>query len=70
MQIMGTSERLLAGVETIFHTMPPSVPNFDHYRPASWLASNESAMLQGSPVVDAALGRFEALFVVLNKLLP
>jgi predicted ATP-dependent endonuclease of OLD family len=65
-----SAERVLIGVEAIFRTMPPSLPEFDHYRPASWLASNEDILSKDGAGVDAALVRFEALFAALNNLLP
>jgi predicted ATPase len=66
---LGGSERIVAGVEAVFRTLPPNIPEFDHYRPASWLASNETVIEPGKPGVDDALTRFETLFTTLNKLL-
>jgi hypothetical protein len=66
----GGAERLLEGVEALFRVMPPAIPDFDHYRPASWLASNETILVPDHPGSKAALDRFETLFVALNALLP
>ena len=67
---LGNAERVLVGVQASFRTMPPNLPEFDHYRPASWLASNEEILSQAGAGVEAALGRFEGLFGALNNLLP
>jgi hypothetical protein len=63
------TERLLQGVEAVFRMMPPSIPDFDHYQPARWLASNDSILSQGGIEVELSLERFECLFAALNRLL-
>jgi AAA ATPase domain len=52
--------------------MTPSLPEFDHYAPASYFAEHKHAVLAAVPraVVDEALARFERLFEALNALLP
>jgi predicted ATP-dependent endonuclease of OLD family len=66
----GSVDRILPGVEALFRIMPPSAPEFDHYRPASWLASNEGFLSPDTQGVSSTLDRFEALFKSLNALLP
>ena len=66
----GTSERILEGVEALFRVMPADAPEFDHFRPSSWLASNENLLVADRQDIRDALDRFEKLFVVLNALLP
>ena len=60
--------RVVKEVESHFATLPPRIPEFDHFGPAECLT------LQGiSPVVpelDAALDHFERLFKDLNSMLP
>jgi hypothetical protein len=58
--------RVVAEVEQHFKTLPPEVPEFDHFSPARHLLENPSALGDNS---EAALERFERLFVALNALL-
>lgn len=62
--------RILKKVEAAFMTLPASAPEFDHYSPARWLIENPATLKAKTADVDAALGRFEALFKKLNALLP
>lgn len=52
--------------------MTPSLPEFDHYRPAAYFIEHTPSVLAkvASSAVDAALDRFERLFVAVNALLP
>lgn len=52
--------------------MTPSLPEFDHYAPASYFVEHKQAVFANvtPEVVSAALDRFERLFVALNALLP
>ena len=58
--------RVVAEVEQHFKTLPPEVPEFDHFPPARHLLENPSALDND---FEAALERFEKLFVALNALL-
>jgi hypothetical protein len=57
--------RVVAEVEKHFKTLPPEVPEFDHFSPARHLLENPTALDSDS----AALDRFEKLFTALNALL-
>jgi len=61
--------RVLKEAEEHFATLPPSAPNFDHFRPAAYLLENRSGILCSLPGLEAALNRFEKLFTDLNALL-
>jgi hypothetical protein len=63
--------RVLKHVEDHFRTLPPAVPQFDHYAPASYLTEHRSVVLSrvAAGKVEVALGRFEKLFADLNALL-
>jgi energy-coupling factor transporter ATP-binding protein EcfA2 len=62
--------RLARKVEAAFKVLPPETPEFDHYRPATWLIENAKELRAESNSVSEALGRFEELFKRLNALLP
>ena len=61
------NERIVKEVEEHFRTLPASVSEFDHYRPAEFL------MQQGTghtlPGIEISLDRFEQLFRDLNGML-
>lgn len=63
----GVSERVTEEVKQHFMTLPPSVPEYDHYAPAKYLFEHPN--LISSAEVDAALERFEKLFADINALL-
>jgi hypothetical protein len=65
----GKPGRVLKETEEHFATLPPSAPEFDHFRPAAYLLENRSDMLRNLPELDAVLDRFEKLFADLNALL-
>ncbi len=59
--------RVTSDVKEHFLTLPPEVPNYDHFKPAQVLVSMTDAdMLTG---LDEAIDRFEALFKDLNALI-
>lgn len=63
------SIRVLKEVERHFADLPADkFPEFDHYRPSSFLIEN-SAKLKTLAGVDQALDNFEKLFIDINKLL-
>jgi hypothetical protein len=59
--------RVVKEVEEHFRTLPPSVAEFDHYRPSEFLTLQGTAF--NLPGIDSALDRFEALFRDLNGML-
>jgi hypothetical protein len=61
--------RVLKEAEEHFATLPPTAPNFDHFKPAAYLLENRSGILRSLPGLDSALDRFEKLFTDLNALL-
>jgi hypothetical protein len=61
--------RVLKEVENHFATLPPDIPEFDHYKPASFLMENTAELRTALPDLDQALDRFEKLFKDLNALL-
>jgi predicted ATPase len=61
--------RQVKQVEAIFAVMPQTIPEYDHFTPASWLIAN-SAMLDGDgEELSITLDRAEAAFRLYNKLL-
>jgi predicted ATPase len=64
-----TGARVLKEVEQHFALLPPEMPQFDHFRPASYLLENRSEILRNLPGLESALGRFERLFLDLNALI-
>lgn len=63
-------ERVVKKVEERFGTMPPEVPEFDHYMPSEYLIKNRAAALAEMPELDQTLNRFERIFGQLNEMLP
>jgi predicted ATP-binding protein involved in virulence len=61
--------RVLKEVENHFATLPPDVPEFDHYKPASFLMENTAELRTALPDLDQALDKFEKVFKDLNALL-
>jgi hypothetical protein len=61
---------VLREVEDYFRVLPVGSPEFDHYRPAEYLMINGGRIKKTLPGLDAALDRFERLFIDVNKLLP
>lgn len=60
--------RVVKEAENHFRTLPTTVPQFDHFRPAEYL--NQQAVMFQTDGMEAALDRFERLFRDLNTLLP
>ena len=65
-----TPVRVLEEVENHFATLPPKIPEFDHYRPALFLMENTAELHTTLPDLEQAMARFRKLFKDLNKLLP
>ena len=67
-----TGGRIVKHVDEHFRTLLPPTPEFDHYTPSMYLTEHRSAMLKklADADLEAALVRFEKLFVELNALLP
>ncbi len=61
--------RVLEEVKKHFATLPPEVPEFDHYKPALFLLENTAELRIALPDLNQALDRFEKLFKDLNGLL-
>jgi len=57
--------------EEHFRTLPVTVPEFNHYAPASYLKQHRGDILKtlGDKELEAALSRFEKLFTDANALL-
>lgn len=60
----------LKEVEAHFRTLPPNLPEFDHYTPAAFLVERTAELRQDPLDLEPSLERFEKLFRDLNKLLP
>jgi len=61
--------RVLEEVKKHFATLPPEVPEFDHYKPALFLLENTAELRIALPDLNQSLDRFEKLFKDLNGLL-
>ncbi|WP_342667041.1 ATP-dependent nuclease [Pseudoxanthomonas dokdonensis] len=62
--------RQVKQVEALFNVMDASVPEFDHFTPASWLLHHQEVLSEDSAEVNESLDRFEQAFKALNALLP
>jgi ABC-type molybdenum transport system ATPase subunit/photorepair protein PhrA len=65
----GGRPRLVTEVEQHFAAMPPWVPRFDSFAPASYLFENTATLRLSLRGLEPALDRFEKLFRDLNSLL-
>ena len=63
----GAPERVTEEVKQRFMTLPPSIPEYDHYAPAKYLFEHPDQI--STAETHAALGRFEKLFADINALL-
>jgi predicted ATP-dependent endonuclease of OLD family len=66
--VPNTPTRVVKDVEDAFRVLPPDTAEFDHFAPSSYLIRN-SDQVSKLPEADAALDRFERLFIDLNKLI-
>lgn len=60
--------RVLEHVQTHFKTLPPGVPEFDHFHPSDHLMQNRTQLFAALPDAAAALDRFEKLIKDINAL--
>lgn len=65
-----SNPRIVKKTEALFGIMPPSVREYDHFGASRWLLENPSMLDRDTPVVNATLDRFEAVFRTFNQLLP
>jgi len=65
----GAPVRVAKEVEAHFATLPPTIDQYNHFAPAAYLVEHSPTLVTSLPELDAALGRFEALFKDLNSLL-
>ncbi|MDL2406951.1 AAA family ATPase [Rhizobium calliandrae] len=63
------TQRLVKQAEAAFAIMPSSVPEFDHFRPASWLIRNPKLLDGKGASVNTTLDRAQTIFDAYNKLL-
>lgn len=63
------TERLVKQADAFFAVMPPSVPEFDHYAPASWLITNSKLLDGKGAAVVKSLDRAQTVFDTFNRLL-
>ena len=61
--------RLVKRIESAFNTMPDTIPEFDHFRPASWLIRNLDILNTEDVAVLKTLERAEKIFQKFNELL-
>jgi energy-coupling factor transporter ATP-binding protein EcfA2 len=66
----GALERQVKQAEALFNLMDSSIPEFDHFTPASWLLNNQDLLSKDRAAVNESLDRFEQAFKALNALLP
>jgi len=64
-----TSTRVVVDVAAHFATLPPEVPEYDHYHPAIHALKDRDSVQKLLPNLDEALDRFEGLFRDVNALL-
>ena len=65
----GATTRIVKRVEALFRLMPNTVPDFNHFTPASWLIRNPSALEKQTEAVERSLSTAEHVFETYNSLL-
>jgi len=63
------STRVVEDVDVHFASLPPDVPEYDHYFPASYAIQNSNAVESILPKIDEALNNFERLFKDIDSIL-
>ncbi|WP_423414838.1 AAA family ATPase [Hyphomicrobium sp. B1] len=61
------TQRLVKLVEVACRTLPPEVPDFDHFIAADWLLRNPSDLDGSAPEVAETLDKAERVFAAINK---
>ena len=61
--------RVVKEVEAHCGVLPPGFPEFDHYKPVEHLLGLRETEIECLPGLEAALGRFDAVFRHLNGLI-
>lgn len=64
-----TTPRFVKKAEAYFRTLPPSIPMFDHYRPAEWLIENPKFLSGDRQGIEKTLDRMESIVDAVNPLL-
>ena len=64
-----STPRLIKRIESAFNTMPDTIPEFDHFTPASWLIRNLDILDAEDKDELKTLGRAEKIFKKFNELL-
>ena len=64
-----STTRLIRRIESAFNTMPDTIPEFDHFAPASWMIRNLDILNSEDVAVLKTLERAEKIFQTFNKLL-
>lgn len=64
-----TSTRLVKQAEAAFRTMPPAIPEFDHFTPSAWLLRNPKLLEGDSPAISHALDHAEKICEAYNAFL-
>lgn len=64
-----SSARVVVDVAAHFACLPPDVPEYDHYYPASHAVQNSDAVESIFPNLDEALNNFEKLFQDIDAIL-
>ena len=66
---VSSTPRIVKRVEALFQLMPDTVPNFNHFTPASWLIRNPGVLEAKSEAVERSLALAERIFQTYNALL-
>ncbi|NBI50769.1 AAA family ATPase [Burkholderia sp. ISTR5] len=64
-----STQRVVKQAEAAFRTLPPEIPEFDHFAPSGWLIRNPQFLDDDDEATLVTLDRAERLFTALNSLL-
>ncbi len=64
-----TTTRLVKKAEVFFRTLPPEIPEFDHFTPAAWMFQNLKLLEKNDADIVETLARAEKIIETLNALL-
>ncbi len=68
-EALNTTERIVKKAEAAFNLLPNTIPEFDHFSPASWLINNPEFITRDLDPIKLSLDNFEQVFKTFNTLI-
>lgn len=68
-EALNTTERIVKKAEAAFNLLPDTIPELDHFSPASWLINNPDFLSGDRESLKISLDNFEQVFKTFNALI-